>query len=345
MDKTNFSSSFFFSSTHSGWFQGIKSCGTAIGVGFSGFFISLELHYYASTWTLLIVPALFVAFFSFLGPETLQPTVTRRRQSILKRESLTNPQDLIVSLSSLDGDTGSNGASKTDNQSKLYKCCCSPFRLCLGSRTITIVAAFIFLFTLGGSALVIVQAYMTIAFGLTATEVFAIGACAGIVAFISLTCAGCILPLLGALLGMGVAAGLATLGLTLMAISIFIHAFFYIGMLVMASSLFGVVAYLQFISARFDPSQMGALQGALAASALLGFIIGSNLFTALSVLPDFPKPMVFVIGACFMFVGTVMIFYLRCTRAKESREGGEGGNGDRSQVEYAAAEVDSNGGI
>ena len=60
-------------------------------------------------------------------------------------------------------------------------------------------------------------------------------------------------------------------------------ALFMIGMLTLCSSGFGGVAYLQFISARVDASQMGAIQGALSASGLMAYIIGSNLFTLLSV--------------------------------------------------------------
>ena len=43
------------------------------------------------------------------------------------------------------------------------------------------------------------------------------------------------------------------------------------------------MAYLQFISARVDSTQMGAVQGALSASGLMAYILGSNLFTVLSV--------------------------------------------------------------
>ena len=54
-------------------------------------------------------------------------------------------------------------------------------------------------------------------------------------------------------------------------------------MCVVALSFFGLVAYLQFISARVDPSRMGALQGALGACVLFGFILGNTLFTILSI--------------------------------------------------------------
>ena len=81
----------------------------------------------------------------------------------------------------------------------------------------------------------------------------------------------------------------------------------------MGTSGFGLVAGLQFISARVDPSRMGALQGALTACALAGGVIGQFLFTAIFVFDGFPKNVVFVVGSIVMGCGTLLIFYLRST--------------------------------
>ena len=75
----------------------------------------------------------------------------------------------------------------------------------------------------------------------------------------------------------------------------------------------GLVAGLQFISARVDPSRMGALQGALTACALIGGVLGQFLFTALFVMDEIPKNIVFVIGSIVSGCGTLLVFYLRAT--------------------------------
>jgi hypothetical protein len=88
-------------------------------------------------------------------------------------------------------------------------------------------------------------------------------------------------------------------------------------MCVVALSFFGLVAYLQFISARVDPSRMGALQGALGACVLFGYILGNTLFTILSIrLGEFDH-LVFGIGACIMACGSMLVAYLQCTFSAE----------------------------
>ena len=76
---------------------------------------------------------------------------------------------------------------------------------------------------------------------------------------------------------------------------------------------FGLVAGLQFISARVDPSRMGALQGALTACALIGGVLGQFSFTALFVMDEIPKNIIFVIGSIVSGCGTLLVFYLRAT--------------------------------
>ena len=85
--------------------------------------------------------------------------------------------------------------------------------MCLESRTIFIFAIYLFLFTFGLSSLVILQSYMTTTFRLTSFQVFSVGLVFSVVGFTSLICSGCIIPKLGALLGIAVASTLATSGM------------------------------------------------------------------------------------------------------------------------------------
>jgi MFS family permease len=184
-----------------------------------------------------------------------------------------------------------SSANSCTNQTKkcaTYPCCrrggiCSPMRLVLESGTLTLIASFIFVFVLGGSCLTISQSFTTVQFGWTSTESTLAFMGGGVVGLISLFFAGYVIPKLGSLRAIFAASVLATAGCSLMAMAPLSPALFMIGMLTLCSSGFGGVAYLQFISARVDASQMGAIQGALSASGLMAYIIGSNLFTLLSV--------------------------------------------------------------
>jgi MFS family permease len=180
------------------------------------------------------------------------------------------------------------GCTNQTKKCATYPCCrrggfCSPMRLVLESGTLSLVAAFIFMFVLGGSCLTISQSFTVLQFGWTSTESTLAFMGGGGVGLISLFFAGCIIPKLGSLQAILVASMLATVGCSLMAMAPLSPILFMIGMLTLCSSSFGAVAYLQFISARVDVSQMGAIQGALSASGLMAYIIGSNLYTALSV--------------------------------------------------------------
>ena len=329
-----------------GLFQCVKFFGTAIGMAVGGYYLNLNLDYYAGTWFVLIFPCALCTIFALFSPETLQPKIRRRSQSI--RGDAENILVLKQALSSMEEDNGeeeyTTGAHNTSRCQRVCRSLTSPCRLCVSSRTIAIIACFVFLFTLGGSSLVVVQSYMTTVLHHTQTEVFFIGASGFVVALLSLGCGSLfLLKKIGALLGLIVAAVLATVGLACMSMALILPSLFYIGILIMATSLFGGVAYLQFISARFDPSQMGALQGALSACALGGFMIGSWLFTALS----YYNFNVFGIGSVVMAIGTMLIFYLKFHRDKGNASGGSGGSGGSSdgheQGEYLPADVDSDG--
>ena len=79
------------------------------------------------------------------------------------------------------------------------------------------------------------------------------------------------------------------------------------------------MAYLQFISARVDSTQMGAVQGALSASGLMAYILGSNLFTVLSVgVLSETRWACYLIGAGVMAVGCGLVLILFRLRAVPS---------------------------
>ena len=91
--------------------------------------------------------------------------------------------------------------------------------LVLQSGTLSLIAAFIFVFVLGGSCLVITQSFTTLQFGWSSTESTLAFMGGGLVGLICLFFAGWIISKLGSLKAILVASVLATIGCSLMAMA------------------------------------------------------------------------------------------------------------------------------
>ena len=72
---------------------------------------------------------------------------------------------------------------------------------------------------------------------------------------------------------------------------------------------------------------MGALQGALMACLLGGFIVGNTVYTYLSILLGDQNYICFVIGAVTMACGSALIGYLLVT-FKGGKDSAQGEDGD-----------------
>ena len=130
-----------------------------------------------------------------------------------------------------------------------------------------------------------------------------------------------IIKYLGPLKALITAATLAAIGLGLMATAPLGWFFFMIGLYVLMTSAFGSVAYIQFIAARVSPSSMGAIQGGLSIFAMLGFIIGSIVFTALNIaLKKEHRWLCFLFGSCISGASCALVYFLLVYKKEKQEE-------------------------
>jgi DHA1 family tetracycline resistance protein-like MFS transporter len=267
-----------------GKLQGVKAFGVALGSGVGFYFVTLNLENYTSMLLICVVPTVLAILCVIAAPETLLQNAS------IVGEDLPSVSD--------------------ENQRTRCQTFCSPYRLLRGSWVLSLIALAVFLFVLGISCLSVCLAFMTLTFGWTSTQstlALLVGLVCGL---ISLFCAGRIPLRIRPLRAIFVASTIATCGVAIMALAPLSWFFFMLGLLLMSSSAFGIVAYLQWISAQVDPGQMGALQGALGACAMTGQVLGSNVFLYLFVWLGERRWICFLIGAADMSLACGLLAYL-----------------------------------
>ncbi len=248
-----------------GFLQGVRAVGTGLGTVLGVTTLAMNLDNYTPTWFWACVPALCCVLFAGFVQETMPRKP--KTVAIVKRHTVNvpNPLGLLDDEQRGDGIVGVLTSSehtvpvaRSSFQRARAKCrnfcsagrrgVCSPFRLCLQSRTISIIAVFAVCFTTGVSCLATVQSFLSKKFMWTSVEVQMVGLCGGLVGLVSLV-AGvkCVIPKLGSLKSILLGAALATLGLSLMGMSDLEHGavYFLCGMVLFAMSLFAVIAYMQ----------------------------------------------------------------------------------------------------
>ena len=324
-----------------GRFQGIKAFGSAIGAGIGFYYTTKNLESYASIWFSLSFLIFINLILTCFSPETLSKT--RRRSSLRDKENLTpiipiqqGENELLNHDNNNDDDDDNNRNNETrhrninnrDRRTSLQRRCtgregsaCAAWPLIWGNGTMRTIALFIFLFITGVSCIAITQVFMTTQFEWTSTVTTLAGMSSGVIGVISLSFAGRIIKYLGPLKALITAATLAAIGLGLMATAPLGWFFFMIGLYVLMTSAFGSVAYIQFIAARVSPSSMGAIQGGLSIFAMLGFIIGSIVFTALNIaLKKEHRWLCFLFGSCISGASCALVYFLLVYKKEKQQE-------------------------
>ena len=133
------------------------------------------------------------------------------------------------------------------------------------------------------------------------------------VAVISVGSSGFVLARVGAISGLCFAGFISVAGLVLMSLSNVSIIIFFAGLLLFSTLAFSQVAYVQFVSARVDPSIVGGVQASLNSIFKLGTLVGKPLFLFLFAWPSLPNPYLFLVGAGMGIPTTAVIMYLKCT--------------------------------
>eukprot|EP00941_MAST-03F_sp_MAST-3F-sp1_P006198 g6198.t1 len=309
-----------------GYSKGVAACGSAVGAMLGLYILTLYLTDYSTTCFALTIPCLLVIVLSCFAPETLPPEIPAEEEisPLRRRESLMIRKEVGEDIPKFCSWKGCKYRCRKRDSGPLAE-----WTLVFGSRSMLLLAAFVFFFFLGASSLSIVQSFMTTQFGWTSTRVTLALMSSGFVGFFFLVFAGSIIPLLGALKSTVVAAYLATSGTALMSFAPISSVLFMLGLYLICASVFGAVAYIQFVGARVDPTRMGALQGCLAAFALTAYVVGSNIAAALNEsLGKRHRYTIFLIGAAVSALGCVIITYMHV-------QGFEEGLHKLSQLEMA----------
>jgi MFS family permease len=312
------------------YFHAVRGVGAGIGAMLGYYFVTLDLDDYSSTFLFLSVLGGCAVATASCAPETL--VLSEKKMPIVRDESLTGEPSAEDAASAADG---------TRRCDKRRGGSCGAWGLIFGSRTILLLTSFVFCFVFGASSLTISQSFMTSEFEWSDDTVTLAGIAGGAFGFGSLLASGQIIPRLGALLSVVVASFLATAGILLMAVGSQIHhTVFMLGFFVLFASAFGVIAYVQYISARVDPNRMGALQGGIAAFALSAWIIGSNLSAVLN--RDLPIPQrwsIFLGGGLVSAVGCVIALYLYSTRDWKQKRDARRAKAAAEQAEEKSREM------
>ena len=223
---------------HIGLYQGVKAFGTGCGAAAGVVFLSMNLEYYGVVWSTMLIPCVLCVVLAGCAPETLPRKTARITSAIVRRQSVTLPvpRDGVMEVKDDDDDDdgdmteelSSNGARTSSRFSSMSHCTkrkckaviCSPFGLCINSRTIAIISLYVFLFTLGGSSLVIVQSFLTTTYAWNSIQVVLFGMFGGCIALISVVGAGWLIPKFGSSLrALKVASMLTTCGLGCMVLA------------------------------------------------------------------------------------------------------------------------------
>jgi MFS family permease len=263
--------------------EAVLLVGSAIGGAIGLSYITLNIENYAPLFFCLCIPQAVNLMLTFVVPETLPKAI--RRSSLRKQENLTPVQQGTGSLLD-DGEEGEFGAAQGATGGALIQTqpgsVCATWPLVLGNPTIRIICLFVFFFALGGSCVIIAQVFMTTQFGWTATGATVAFMPGSLLILTSFLCADRIIKRFGALKSMVLASCLATLGMFIMSLASIGWPVFVAGLYILLSSVFGTVAYVQYIAARVDPGRMGAVQAGIAAFLKLGLIVGAPTFTAMN---------------------------------------------------------------
>ena len=181
------------------------------------------------------------------------------------------------------------------------------------NRQIAYVAVFLFLIGVQLASMEDIQAFMSLDLCLSPREISIITPLQGVIALISIGCAGPLLSKIGALNGMVYAGFISIAGLLLMSFANVSQVFFFAGLLTFSTLAFSQVAYIQFVSARVDPSVIGGVQASLGSIFAMGMLVGKPIFLILFALPSLPNHFLFLIGASIGVFTTSVIVYLKCT--------------------------------
>ena len=290
-------------------FRLLQGLATGVGGVIASSIVFMALRSYTILWVGLCFPTAVFAVLVCFAPETLPKRP--RRTSLLKQDSLSK---LDVTLS------GEVTMELDDENSRKKLCRCgrdrggafTAYRLIWESRVLTIIGVFVFFFTLGCSVVVVIQPYMITEFGWSNAEVQLAGGSSLFFGLASVGLAGRIIKKLGGpIRSLLVGSVMASCGLALMAAGPSSPLFFMAGLYMMISAAFATVAYVAFLGTRVAPSHMGAIQVAISALALMGFLIGSNIFNALNLsLRNEDRWQMFLYGGIEALVATCPIVYL-----------------------------------
>ena len=238
-------------------------------------------------------------------------------------------------VDSLEGRTGSehehNGQGTTTTTTTTTTSTCCSKEWCRSSifsfliflsenRPIAYVAAFLFLLGIQLASMEDITAFMSLDLCLSPSTITIISPIKTAVLAVSVGGAGFVLARVGALSGLCFAGFVSMAGLLFMSFANVSIIFFFVGLLLFSTLGFSQVAYLQFISARVDPSVVAGVQASLGSIFALGMVVGKPLFLFLFAWPSLPNHYLFLIGAGLGIPATAVIMYLKWTMSSTKKK-------------------------
>ena len=235
--------------------KAVEILGTTIGGGIGFYYTTLNIENYASLFLCLCIPQALNIILSCFVPESLPKTI--RRTSLRKEETLTPVPQGAGSLLEDEVDSEVVRDAKPPLLQSQQGSICATWPLVMGNPIIRSICFFVFLFSLGGSCVVITQVFMTTQFGWSSTTVTLAIMPSALIILVSFTFSGLIIKYFGAMKSMILAASIAAVGMFLMALAWAGWLIFIAGVYTLLSSAFGMVAYVQYIAARVDQGVWG----------------------------------------------------------------------------------------
>ena len=197
--------------------KAIEILGTAIGVAVGLYYTTLNIESYASLFFGLCIPQMVNLMLSCFIPESLPTTI--RRTSLRKEENLTPIPHGTGSLLKDEVDSEAVRDTTPPVLKSQQGSICATWPLVMGNPIIRSICFFVFLFSLGGSCIVIIQVFMTTQFGWSSTTATLAIMPSSLIVLVSFMFSGLIIKRFGAMKSMILAASMAASGMFIMALA------------------------------------------------------------------------------------------------------------------------------